>query len=550
MMSIKVTLEGHEERAAVSGMLHHFFSDISAEGSTVFHVLVKESFDSVPVIPNKALIVVSCTPSILPQIARQASRVGAYSDRTVHVRTTLRTDHDELMEEADVQLPLLRETIRRQLFNVLSELTGLQFPWGMLTGVRPTDIALRELEKARKEGGDAEARAVARLIDDWKTSPEKAELAVETAKSEARILKRIDSSCGDMIVYVGLPFCPSRCAYCSFITQDAIRQSKALPDYVDAVIHEAEALFSEKKDTGHILGNNSSYEGRVDKRMMSELPPSIIESAPSSKRRIAAVYFGGGTPTSLPTPLLQRYLEGVLRVIPTDAETELTMEAGRPDTLDEEKLAIIHNYGFRRLCINPQSMHDDTLRRIGRHHTTADVYKAYYLARKAGFQDINMDLIAGLPKEDEQALLGSARAVLDLDPESITLHTLSIKKGSFFDREMSASSLFKPDRALEKAVEKAHDLLRASGYRPYYLYRQKNCRGGLENTGFARPNYACIYNVAMMSDQVKVIGLGSGSSSKKIFERTAKRFHNPKDIDLYIRKLDDLIERKLHFFQA
>lgn len=550
MMSIKVTLEGHEERAAVSGMLHHFFSDISAEGSTDFRVVVKESFDSVPVIPNKALIVVSCTPSILPQIARQASRVGAYSDRTVHVRTTLRTDHDELMEEADVQLPLLRETIRRQLFNVLSELTGLQFPWGMLTGVRPTDIALRELEKAREEGGDAEARAVARLINNWKTSPEKAELAVETAKSEARILKAIDPSRGDMIVYVGLPFCPSRCAYCSFITQDAIRQSKALPDYVDAVIHEAEALFSEEKHTGHILGNDSSSEGRADKRMMSELPPSIIESAPSSKRRIAAVYFGGGTPTSLPAPLLRRYLEGVLRVLPIDDETELTMEAGRPDTLDEEKLAIIHNCGFRRLCINPQSMHDDTLRRIGRHHTTADVYKAFQMAREAGFRDINMDLIAGLPKEDEQALLGSVRAVLDLDPESITLHTLSIKKGSFFDQEMSASSLFKPDRALEKAVEKAHDLLRAFGYRPYYLYRQKNCRGGLENTGFARPNYACVYNVAMMSDQVTVIGLGSGSSSKKIFERTAKRFHNPKDIDLYIRKLDELIERKRHFFQA
>jgi coproporphyrinogen dehydrogenase HemZ len=550
MMAIKVTLEGHEERAAVSGMLHHFFSDVSAEGTTTFRVVVKESVDSVPMIPNKVDIVVACTPPVPPQIARQASRIGAYSDRAVRVRTTLCTDHNELLEEADVQLPLLRETIRRQLFNVLSGLTGLVFPWGMLTGVRPTDIALRELEKAREEGCDAEARAVARLIDDWKTSPEKAELAVETAKSEARILKRIDPSRGDMIVYVGLPFCPSRCAYCSFITQDALRLSKALPDYVDAVIHEAEALFSEEEHAMEILGNDSSFEKRAGKQMMSELPSSIIESAPSSKRRIAAVYFGGGTPTSLPAPLLQRYLEGVLRVIPTDAETELTMEAGRPDTLDEEKLSILYSLGFRRLCINPQSMHDDTLCRIGRHHTTADVYKAFQMAREAGFRDINMDLIAGLPKEDEEALLGSVRAVIGLNPESITLHTLSIKKGSFFDREISASSLFRPDHALEKAVEKSHDLLRASGYRPYYLYRQKNCRGGLENTGFARPNYACVYNVAMMSDQVPVIGLGSGSSSKKIFERTAKRFHNPKDIDLYIRKLDELIERKRHFFQT
>lgn len=550
MTAITVMLEGHEERAAVSGMLHHFFSDVSAEGSTAFRVVLKEGVDDVSAIPNKTDIVVACTPPIPSQIARQASRTGAYSDRTVRVRTALRTDRDELLEEAEVQLPFLRETIRRQLFNVLSGLTGLVFPWGMLTGVRPTDIALRELEKAREEGGDAEVRAVARLIDDWKTSPEKAELAVETAKSEARILKTINPSRGDMIVYVGLPFCPSRCAYCSFITQDAQRQSKALPDYVDAVIHEAEALFSKEEHAMHILRNDSSSEKRAGEQMMSGLPPSVIESVPSSKRRIAAVYFGGGTPTSLPAPLLRRYLEGVLRVLPMDAETELTMEAGRPDTLDEEKLTVIHNCGFRRLCINPQSMHDDTLRRIGRHHTTADVYKAFQMAREAGFRDINMDLIAGLPKEDEEALLSSVRSVIDLDPEGITLHTLSIKKGSFFDREISASALFRPDHALEKAVEKAHDLLRASGYRPYYLYRQKNCRGGLENTGFARPNYACVYNVAMMSDQVAVIGLGSGSSSKIIFERTAKRFHNPKDIDLYIRKLDDLIERKRHFFQA
>lgn len=527
MTTITVILEGHEERAAVSGMLHHFFSNVSATGVKTFHVVVDEYNDGASLIPDGAIITIACKPQIPPQAARHASRTGAYADHAVYVRTTLQTDGEEQAEEADVSLPLLRETIRRQLFNVLSELTGLTFPWGMLTGVRPTDIALRELEQARREGDEADARAAARLASNWKTSQAKAELAVETAKSEARILQTIDTTRGDMIVYVGLPFCPSRCAYCSFITQDAIRQSKALPDYVDAVIHEAESLFLDERITRCFQRNGVSSQGRI-----------------------AAVYFGGGTPTSLPAPLLQRYLEGVLRVLPIDDKTEFTMEAGRPDTLNEEKLAILHALGFRRLCINPQSMHDETLRLIGRCHTTADVYYAFQLARKAGFQDINMDLIAGLPKETEKELLNSVRAVLDLGPESITLHTLSIKKGSFFDREIGATALFRPDPKLEEAIEKAHHLLRSSGYFPYYLYRQKNCRGGLENTGFARPNYSCVYNVAMMSDQVPVIGLGSGSSSKKIFERTAKRFHNPKDIDLYIRKLDDLIERKRHFFQT
>ena len=241
MTTITVILEGHEERAAVSGMLHHFFSNVSATGVKTFHVVVDEYNDGASLIPDGAIITIACKPQIPPQAARHASRTGAYADHAVYVRTTLQTDGEEQAEEADVSLPLLRETIRRQLFNVLSELTGLTFPWGMLTGVRPTDIALRELEQARREGDEADARAAARLVSNWKTSQAKAELAVETAKSA--ILQTIDTTRGDMIVYVGLPFCPSRCAYCSFITQDAIRQSKALPDYVDAVILRQNPVF-------------------------------------------------------------------------------------------------------------------------------------------------------------------------------------------------------------------------------------------------------------------------------------------------------------------
>ena len=215
----------------------------------------------------------------------------------------------------------------------------------------------------------------------------------------------------------------------------------------------------------------------------------------------AAVYFGGGTPTSLPPSLFKRYVEGVLETIPLAPGAELTMEAGRPDTIDAEKLEVIRDNRFTRLCINPQTMHDETLKAIGRGHSAGDTVKAFSLARAMGFDDINMDLIAGLPGENTEDLLRSVRWLLELTPESITLHTLAVKRGSGLIARGVPYALFHPDEALIGAVETAHALLRQSGYAPYYLYRQKNCRSGLENTGFARDGYASLYNVAMMSDR-------------------------------------------------
>ena len=253
------------------------------------------------------------------------------------------------------------------------------------------------------------------------------------------------------VVYVGLPFCPSRCAYCSFIARDAGRYAELLEPYVDAVIREARMTFSR------------GFKGEV-----------------------AAVYFGGGTPTSLPAPLFERYLSGVLKSIPLMSDAELTMEAGRPDTIDEEKLSIIRDKKFDRLCINPQTMRDETLRMIGRAHTVEETLRAFELARAMGFRDINMDLIAGLPGEGATELLESIVRIAKLAPESITLHTLAVKRGSALIEDGVPHVLFYPDEALIDAVEQSHDCLRTHGYAPYYLYRQRNCRSGLENTGFAR----------------------------------------------------------------
>ncbi|NLA96005.1 MAG: coproporphyrinogen dehydrogenase HemZ [Clostridiaceae bacterium] len=387
---------------------------------------------------------------------------------------------------------------------ILSQAIGLDFPWGSLTGVRPTRIAL---DLIRRSGA---SKAKRELVEYWKLSESKAGLAVETALAEEGQLRRMEEN--EAILYVGLPFCPGRCLYCSFITQDAQRQQASLGRYVNAVVQEAEGVF--------------------DGRFPFE---------------IAAVYYGGGTPTSLPVSFFRSYLEEILAVAPLKENAELTMEAGRPDTMNRDKLELIRSSGFHKLCINPQTMREETLRLIGRHHTVDDTVAAFCRARSMGFADINMDLIAGLPGEDADDLLDSLCQVIDLGPESITLHTLAVKRGSYLDRLFADRRALLPDPALMEAVEKAHNLLGQNGYRPYYLYKQKNCRSGLENTGFTRAG-GSLYNVAMMSDQVPVVGLGSGSMSKVILERTAKRVHNPKDLLVYIDRIQEQIDKKRALF--
>jgi coproporphyrinogen dehydrogenase HemZ len=449
-----------------------------------------------------ATVTVRVTPPVDPATARAASRRGT-SDETIAIETTCGA------RSVATAVPLhdIRREIRRTLYDVLSDATGIRFPWGALTGVRPTNVAHQYLMEAR-DAADPAAAATARLMERAFVSETKAALAVETALAEAAILEGIDAS-REALLYVGIPFCPTRCAYCSFITQDADRQRVHLGRYVETVIAEAQGLFR---------------------------PPFSYD--------IAAVYYGGGTPTSLPPHLLKDYLDRVSATAPLADGAERTVEAGRPDTIDDAKLAIIRAAGFTRLCINPQTMHDATLERIGRHHTVRATVNAYRRARAHGFNVINMDLIAGLPGETPADLLDSVRRLCELDPDAITLHTLAVKRGARLDRDQARHAAFLPDPELTEAVDAAQAMLRAHGYRPYYLYRQKNCRGGLENVGFAKRDGASLYNVAMMSDRVSVVGLGSGASSKAIFENTAKRIHNPKDLGMYMDRVDDQIARK------
>lgn len=490
-MAVQVFLLGHREDAALADVMRAFFGGLEKKGEGLLVSPWQEDL----VLESRLV------PPVSPLEVREASRSGR-SDREVKVFTRLQGQAGGLEEE--VPLHEVRRVLKRQVYVLLAEATGIHFPWGTLTGVRPGQIALELVRQKGKE------RAKEELIRTWRLYPEKARLVIETALAEEALLASLGPD--ECILYVGLPFCPSRCLYCSFISQDAGRQGGKLSPYVQAVIREASGIFS-----------------------------------PDFPYQVRAVYYGGGTPTALPAALLGPYMEEVLTLAPLLEGAEMTMEAGRPDTIDREKLDLIRRAGFQRLCINPQTMHDPTLRLIGRGHTVAQTKEAFQLARTMGFDDINMDLIAGLPGEEGEDLLRSLEEVIRLGPDHITLHSLAVKKGSFLDRLLLDRDLLLPDPQLIESLQAAQDLLVQEGYRPYYLYKQKNCRSGLENTGFTRKE-GSLYNAAMMSDQVPVVGLGSGSTSKIILEATARRLHNPKDLLVYMDRIDLQIDRKRALF--
>lgn len=414
----------------------------------------------------------------------------------------------QLEMRACVPMNRVRRELKRQLYCQLELLTGLHFPWGSLTGVRPTQIAL---EAFRNNGNDSAAAAKI-LRDYWRVSAQKASLAIETALAEQRLIEKEPADA--LFVYAGVPFCPGRCDYCSFISRDAGRQKDSLDAYVDAMIEEARQVFD-----------------RI-------------------RRPVRGLYLGGGTPTSLSDSAFDRLLEGLVRHVPLHEQAEWTIEAGRPDTVTREKLERIRQAGANRICINPQTMHDETLMRIGRGHSVRQSLDAFELARSLGFDHINMDLIAGLPGEHPVDLLDSVDQLLALQPDSITLHTLAIKRSARLQQtaDLTSQTNRYPENELTEAVAQAGQLLRANGYLPYYLYRQKDAVGGLENTGFARSGKSCLYNVAMMSDQFDVIGLGSGSISKRIGPDRTRRVPNSKDLLNYQQRLQELIDRKIALF--
>ena len=408
------------------------------------------------------------------------------------------TDHTLVKLESDDYEHLCELGLCRALFDCLKELTGISPEWGMLTGVRPVKLVSGLMKK-----GLSEEEIYSHMQGRLGVSREKIGLALKTAKNQEQALKALPKN--GVSLYVSIPFCPSRCAYCSFVSQTVASFLKLIPEYVERLCDEI-AL------TADIVRNLGL--------------------------RLDTVYFGGGTPTSLSAGELERIMSVISERFDLSGLREYTVEAGRPDTVTEEKLSAIKRGGADRVSVNPQTLNQSVLDAIGRKHTVAQFFEAYDLAKKAGFGAINVDLIAGLPTDTLESFEAGLSEIIRLSPENITVHALSIKRsadlmqsGGELDHELAA-----------KMISYSGAALGAAGYEPYYLYRQKNQLGNQENVGWERGGSLGIYNINMMEEVQTVLAVGAGGSTKIVAdERNIRRLYNPKYPLEYLRRYDTTV---------
>lgn len=422
-----------------------------------------------------------------------------------------RVDGEEILSEK-LAAGYDKNKVKEVVYRALSKHCKRTLSWGILTGIRPAKIPLRMLMKGMSCG---EVRTA--LQETYLVSARKAKLAVDVAEKEYELVEPLDYENG-YSVYIGIPFCPSICQYCSFSSYDYGAYETKIEAYLDALEKEIKA---------------------------------VAENM--GERQLHTVYVGGGTPTSLNDRELQRLMDMIRRDLPMKNALEFTVEAGRPDTITETKIAILKDAGVTRISINPQSMKQHTLELLGRRHKVEQIREVFALARDAGFDNINMDLIIGLPEEDEVDFYNTLLQVKDLGPDSVTVHTLVIKRASRMRREqLEQGDGIHPEDTLIPILQKgSEDMLRDFGYEPYYMYRQKNKAGTTKNTNqenvaYARAGKECLYNVLIMEELETIVALGSGGSTKHVIheENRMERIENVKSVDDYISRIDEMIERK------
>ena len=399
-----------------------------------------------------------------------------------------------------------RRCLQQSYYAAAVQLMQTPPPWGALSGVRPTKITTKHI----LEGG-SEKTADALLKDVYYVTADRRRLALDCTASTVAAVRKMEPA--DISLYVGIPFCPTRCTYCSFVSRTIGKRTELLEPYL-------QALLKEIKVTGSLLAN--------------------------SGRHVRTIYIGGGTPTTLNARQMALLLDAIRESFDLSRCIEFTVEGGRPDTLDAEKLKAIRSHGADRMSINPQTMMDGVLKACGRPHTAADVVRAYHEAVDAGFEAINMDLIAGLPRDDYDGFRHSLDTVAALNPSNITVHTLALKKGAdLFEKREGLSTADEVTRM----VEYANETLRNLGYRPYYLYRQKYMSGSFENVGWSRDDLDCLYNIYMMEELHTILSLGGGGMNKvNMPDGKLQRFHNPKFPEQYIEMIDDVLRQKEELF--
>ena len=465
---MKLTLIGHDDRYAVEQLQMALFPD-NAQGEAVSRLS-----------RGKTWLTAATTIRDGGKTVRAVRRIKA-TEETVRRR---------------------RQMLQQSYYLAAVQLLPATPPWGALAGVRPTKITTKHM----LEGGTPKS-ADKLLKDVYYVTESRRKLAIDCSSSTVAAVKQLEP--GDISLYVGIPFCPTRCTYCSFVSRTIGRKTELLEPYLNA-------LTAEIRHAGKLLRD--------------------------SGRAVRTVYIGGGTPTTLSSTQMAGLLDSIRDSFDLSRCIEFTVEGGRPDTLDAEKLRTIARHGADRMSINPQTMEDAVLRACGRPHKAADVLRAYEQAMDAGFKAINMDLIAGLPQDSVDGFKRSLDAVARLNPANITVHTLALKKGAdLFERRESLPS----GEAVTEMVRYAESLLRGKDYKPYYLYRQKYMSGSFENVGWSRDGLDCLYNIYMMEEIHTILSLGGGGMNKvNRPDGSLRRFHNPKFPEQYIEMLPSVLEQK------
>lgn len=396
-----------------------------------------------------------------------------------------------------------KNSISRQIYKTLSSLTGKEPEWGILTGIRPVKLCGELYEKL----GDTE-KTIRFLMKEYLISEEKARLIMEMYMHQKAFCGPVQKNSAG--VYIGIPFCPTRCVYCSFASNQV--PDSEIAEYFTALLKEVRYVGKRMRQTGI---------------------------------KAETIYIGGGTPTTLSSEQLDLLIKTVKDCFDLSSLREFTIEAGRPDTITAEKLSVIRGHGISRISINPQSMKAETLEKIGRSHQPSDIVAAFALAKKQGFDNINADIIAGLPGESTEDFVRTLEKVIELDPESITVHCLAVKRASRLIGIDKDFHYKQADRVCAQLSE-SRRILAEAGYIPYYLYRQKHMAGAFENTGYCKEGKDCIYNVRIMDEHQMMIALGAGGISKMYYplENRLERVPNVTNYREYINRIDEMMERK------
>lgn len=398
-----------------------------------------------------------------------------------------------------------KETIKRSMFKVLKNRLNTYVPWGILTGIRPVKIVHTLLDKGMN---DTEIREI--LKEKYYIMDEKIDLALDIAKRERIFIYPIDRN--KISLYVGIPFCPTRCYYCSFPANPLKQFGHLRKAYVEKLIEEIKGL------------------------------AKIIED---TNKEIETLYIGGGTPTALEHEDMDNLITALYKELDLSKIKEFTVEAGRPDSITRQKLEVLKKHNVSRISINPQTMNDETLQKIGRDHTVSDIIECFNMAREIGFDNINMDLILGLVDEDLEMVRNTLEEIKKLSPESLTVHTLAIKRASNLKENLDKYELTRYEEMV-KMIDLSMSYAKEMGLNPYYMYRQKHMLGNLENIGYAKEGYECIYNIQIMEEKQSNYALGAGSISKFVYvdEDRIERVENVKNVEQYIDRVDEMVERK------